>query len=150
VVTVRFTAPGTVARRDPGAPPEPPPRGRQVPPGAWILGGAGLLSLGAATYFAVAANSDLNQLRATCSPHCSQAQTNPGRTDALVFDVTLGVGAAALAGALVWAIASPSHARAIGGAARQGSAFGAWAARLPRFDVRPVAGGALGALTLAY
>ena len=30
--------------------------------------------------------------RHSCSPHCSDAQTQPGRTDALVFDVFLGGG----------------------------------------------------------
>lgn len=86
--------------------------GRTIPLGAWILGGAGIVALGGATYFGLTAKSDLDGLQSPsgCSPHCSDARTQPGRTDALVFDVLLGVGATAVAAAVFWAIAFPSLA----------------------------------------
>lgn len=111
-------------------------RPRRVPPGAWILGGVGLLALGGATYFGLAANGDLDTLKASCSPHCSDAQTQPGRTDALVFDLLLGAGAAAIVGALVWGLAFPAYA------ARPAAAL--------RFELRPVAGGAITGVTFSY
>jgi hypothetical protein len=91
----------------PRAPSPPPSPTTHVPWGAWVLGVAGLAGLGVATYFGVAASTQLHDLDRTCSPHCSDAQTQPGRTDALVFDVLLGAGGAAVGAALVWALAFP-------------------------------------------
>jgi hypothetical protein len=138
VVTIRFAAPGSVLRGPAASPESAARRGRHVPTGAWILGGAGVLLLGGATYFGLSASSDLNQLKGSCSPHCTEASTQPGRTDALFFDLTLGVGAAALAGAIVWALAFPSHSVA--------TATG-WS---PRLEIRPVAGGGVVGLTASY
>jgi hypothetical protein len=122
-----------------GSPSAPPPHAvaiRRVPLGAWILGGVGLVALGGATYFGLSAKSDLDGLDATCSPHCTQAQTQPGRTESLLFDVSLGVGAAAIAGALVWGLALPSHSTT--------------AASAPRLELRPLTAGALTSLTFSY
>jgi hypothetical protein len=107
-----------------------------VPLGAWILGGLGVVALGGATYFGLAANHSLSDLDASCSPHCTDAQTQPGRTDALLFHVMLGAGAAAVAGAVVWAVAFPSSTHASASAAR--------------LELRPVLGGAVTAVTFAY
>jgi hypothetical protein len=133
-VTLRF-APSTGARST-TTPSSPKDTAHHVPLGAWVLGGAGILALGGATYFAVAANNDLNGLNATCSPHCSDAATQPGRTDALLFDVFLGAGAVAVAGALVWGLAFPSHAAPGGSTAR--------------IELLPLAGGALTSLRFSY
>jgi hypothetical protein len=141
LVALRFPSPSPTPTRG-ALSQEPPPRGeistasRRVPAGAWVLGGVGVVALGGALYFGLTANSDLNSLKATCSPHCAESQTQPGRTDAAVFDVLLGTGAAALVGALVWGLAFPSHP------ARSASA--------PRFELRPLAGGAFTALTFSY
>jgi len=125
LVMVRF---GEASRLAPTASPAPPPeRARRIPVGAWVLGGLGVAALGGATYFGLAANSQLSDLNASCSPHCTDAQTQPGRTDALVFDVLLGAGAAALGGALVWALAFPSTV-----------------------EVTPVARGAMSTVTLRF
>jgi hypothetical protein len=107
-----------------------------VPVGAWILGGAGVAALGASTYFAFAASDQLHRLNSTCSPHCTDAQTQTGRTDALLFEVSLGVGAAAVAGALVWGLAFPERPLAA-----------AWA---PRLEVRPLIGGAVTTLGASF
>lgn len=87
----------------------------RVPRGAWILGAA---------YFALAAASDLDRLRSTCAPPCSDAQAQPGRADALLCDALLGVGGAAVGGALVWAIAFPSRRDAGGDRAPPGRSPG--------------------------
>jgi hypothetical protein len=108
----------------------------------------GIVSLGLGTYFALAANSQLSDLDASCSPHCTQAQTQTGRTDALLFDVFVGVGAAAVAGALVWAFAFPSYSPAP--ASRSAALSRSRLARFPRFELRPLNGGAFTSITVAY
>jgi len=104
-------------------------RATRVPLGAWILGGAGIAALGVATYFGVAANGQLEDLKSECSPSCTPAQTQPGRTDALVFYSLLGGGAAAIGAALVWALAFPAA---------------------PAVEVQSVARGAVGSLALPF
>ncbi len=128
-VIVRLPRPGPAAVAS-------PPTSRRIPLGAWILGGAGLVTLGFATYFGLAAKSDLDGLQASCSPHCTGAQTQPGRTDAVVFDVLLGVGASAVAGAIVWGLAFPSRAD-------DGSPP-------VQVGVRPLPGGGFATVGLAY
>jgi hypothetical protein len=135
-VIVRLPATGSAASPSASAGSSTSPSSSRVPLGAWILGGAGLVALGGATYFGLAAKSELDGLQSSCSPHCSDARTQPGRTDALVFDVLLGVGGAAVAGALVWALAFPSQGDA-GGAAMQ-------------LDVHPLPGGGLASFGLRY
>ena len=90
------------------ADPAPPKAARSsgVPTGAWVLGGLGVVALGSFGYFALSANSELGKLEDVCSPGCSDEQTKTGRTNALVADISLGVGAVALAGALTWALLS--------------------------------------------
>jgi hypothetical protein len=104
LVTVRL--PGT-ARATAPAREAPTATQRHVPAGAWVLGAAGIVSLGAASYFGVTAQNDLHTLQTTCSPHCTDSATQSGRTDAGLFYATLGAGGAAVAGALVWALAFP-------------------------------------------
>jgi hypothetical protein len=107
---------------------------RNVPLGAWILGGVGVASLGVATYFTLAAKGDLDDLQTSCSPHCTQAQTQPGRTDALAGDVLFVAGGAAVLGAVLWAAIAPSSAR------RPSTAL----------TVMPLPGGGAAALRFAY
>ena len=122
---------------------EVPPRANTshgIPPGAWIVGGAGVLALGGATYFFVTAGSDLDTLNRTCSPHCSDAQAQPGRIDALLGDVFLAGGIAAVGGAVLWAAlaSGSSHSPAASSAP-------------PRLHLMPlVGGGALASLTATY
>jgi hypothetical protein len=144
IVTLRFPPPpGAAPAAEPAPPPAPPPPAsrteRRVPTGAWVLGGAGVVVLGVATYFGVAAANQLSTLDGTCSPHCTNAATQTGRTDALAFDVSLGVGIAAVAGAVLWAVAFPSR-----------ETVPATARATARFDVKPVAGGAVAGVTFAY
>jgi len=76
--------------------------------GPWVLGGTSLLALGSFTYFALNAKKELNELQATCSPHCQPSAATSGKRDAVIADVSLGVSVAALAGALTWAILAGS------------------------------------------
>ena len=99
-----------------------------VPTGAWVLGGAGLVSLGASAYLALAARSDYDTLTTTCAPHCAPSAADAGRTKVLASEVTLGVGVAAVGSALVWALLSPPKKSVSTASAR--------------FDIAPTQGGA--------
>ena len=80
-----------------------------IPTGSWVLGGVSVVALGSFGVFAVSASSELSKLKKACSPSCTDEQTRTGRTNALVADVSLGVGVVALAGAVTWALlAAPS------------------------------------------
>jgi hypothetical protein len=84
-----------------GAPREDGPG---VPVGVWVLGGVGVAGLGAFTYFGITAKGEYDDLENSCSPGCTDAQTETGRRNALLADISLGVGVAALAGAVTWLI----------------------------------------------
>jgi hypothetical protein len=78
--------------------------GPGIPAGVWALGGVGIAGLGAFTYFALTAKGEYDDLEGSCSPGCTDSQTQAGRTNALLADISLGVGAAALVGAVTWLI----------------------------------------------
>lgn len=84
-----------------------------VPVGAWLLGGVGALSLGAFAYFGFSAEKRHDDLKGSCAPNCSDAQTSAGRRDVVLADVSLATGAVAVLGAVAWAIfAQPSEGSA--------------------------------------
>jgi hypothetical protein len=99
-----------------------------IPTGVWVLGGIGVAALGTGTYFGLQARSQLEHLKNDCSPDCTDAQTKPGRTDALLADVSFGIGAAAVVVAIMWAAFTPQEKAP----QKTGNAT---------LDVRPVAGG---------
>ena len=100
---------------DPNAPPEPTTTADATPTGAtshgvgpwpWIVGGIGVASLvGAGTMFVLRSNA-LSDLDSSCPTHTDcpaseQPTYDRGRRDALVGDVLLGVGVAAVAASVV-------------------------------------------------
>lgn len=85
-------------------------------PGPYVLGGLGVVALGSFTYFALTAKKELTQLQTDCSPRCTDSQTAAGRRDALIADISLGVGLASLAGAVTWALFSSSSSETQGSA----------------------------------
>jgi hypothetical protein len=80
----------------------------KVPTGAWVLGGVGILGLASFTYFGLSAKSELDDLEQPkpdgCSPDCTDDDTVAGRRSALIADISLGVGAASLVGAVTWTL----------------------------------------------
>jgi hypothetical protein len=99
------------AGKSSGAASEAPPHGPTeeragIPTGAWVLGGVSVLAFGSFGVFGLSARSELDKLKKACSPSCTEEQTKTGRTNALVADISLGVGVAALAGAVTWALLS--------------------------------------------
>jgi hypothetical protein len=81
-----------------------PPRGFRVPAGAYVLLGIGV---GGIVSFAVLndhATSELDRLRGTCSPNCTQAERDNAERSALAADILLGVGIASVVGAGAWTL----------------------------------------------
>lgn len=124
--------------------PEPPPESKPaVPTGAWVLGGVGIVSLGAFAYFGLSAQSDFDALKTTCSPNCTDDQKHSAYTKAIVSDVALGVGVAALGGAVLWTILSHTGGKASASAsASTGPSV--------RVDVAPTAGGMMTGLSGSF
>jgi hypothetical protein len=103
------------------AAPEPPtplvaPSGSSQRTIAFVVGGAGIALLGVGAYFGVEAISDTQQVKSSCpAVQCSNASTvaldGTAKTDAVVADIVMGAGVAALAaGAILY---FTDHPRAI-------------------------------------
>lgn len=107
------SAPPMPVAPTPSPPIAPPPRSAHesdrsssIPAGAWVLGGVSLVSFGSFAFFGLSANSEFGKLKDACSPSCTDEQLKTGRTNALVADISLGLGVAALAGGITWALLS--------------------------------------------
>ncbi len=87
---------------------EPAARSGGIPTGAWVLGGVGVVALGSFGFFGLSAKHELNELNETCSPACQPSQSDTGRREAVLADISLGVGVVALAGAVTWTLLSGS------------------------------------------
>jgi hypothetical protein len=89
-----FAAPAATAKSAALPAPETGGQRRTV---AYVLGGAGVLALGAFTYFALSGKADENELRDTCAPNCSEDDSGAVGTKYLLADISL-VAAAGLFG----------------------------------------------------
>jgi hypothetical protein len=107
--------------RDAGGPaPElvTPPREedpRSAPIAAYVVGGLGIATLGAALYLNLDANADARELRDTCAPRCPQADVDDVEKRQLISGITAAVGGAALIAGVVLFIVHRSSRK--GGAA---------------------------------
>jgi hypothetical protein len=72
-----------------------------------ILGGVGVVALGAFAYLGLSARSELDDLDARCGGHCSSHDVDPVRRKALFADVALGVSVLSFAGAAYFALREP-------------------------------------------
>lgn len=93
------------------APSAPAPAERGVPTLSIVLGAVGVVALGSFAYFAIDAKSDVDDMEADCAPQCAQSRVDTAERKALVADISLGVGIAALAGAGIVFFAAPSPDR---------------------------------------
>lgn len=77
----------------------------RIPTSSFILGGVGVVGLGMFTIYHLSAKSDLDGLRETCAPRCAQEEVDKVDTKIFVSNLALGIGIAAIAGAvLVWLV----------------------------------------------
>ncbi|HSY24403.1 MAG TPA: hypothetical protein VK841_19885 [Polyangiaceae bacterium] len=120
IISVAWPAPAPEPLALDSRPPSPkaPSTSRPLPPLFFALSGASVIGFGAFAGLGLWAESTKNDLQASCSPRCSQSAVNDLQARLLVADVSLGVGAAAAAGALVVFLTRPEHttAQRVGGA----------------------------------
>jgi hypothetical protein len=83
----------------PAAPTPSPPAAERSHTLPLVLGGVGILGVGAFATFAVLGREQETELSGSCEPNCTDAQVAPVRTKYLVADISLGVGIASLAAA---------------------------------------------------
>lgn len=77
---------------------------------AYVLGGAGVVALGAFGFFALSGKSELNELRKNCAPSCSDAQASSVSTKYLLADLSLVAAAGLLGGGAYLYFTAPSDA----------------------------------------
>jgi hypothetical protein len=80
-----------------------------------VLASVGVVALGSFAYFAIDANTDLDDLQG-CKPTCDQADVDTAHRKALIADISLGVGALSFGAAGYFWLTSPAPPRS--GAAR--------------------------------
>jgi hypothetical protein len=107
-------APGA-PEKTPPAPPSAPPgsgSGFRIPTASWILGGVALAGAGSFVFFGLRAKQDVDDMRTSCAPSCDPSRVDAARRDALIANISLGVGAAALvtAGVFVFIVSQPAPA----------------------------------------
>jgi hypothetical protein len=95
-------------------PPSAPPDsggGFRIPTASWILGGVAVAGAASFTFFGLRAKGDVDEMRISCAPVCDAARVDAAKRDALIANISLGAGAAALvtAGVLVF-VSQPASA----------------------------------------
>jgi hypothetical protein len=75
---------------------------RGVPVASLVLGGVAVVGAAGFVYFWLKAGSEANALNRSCAPRCTDDEVSPVRTKFIVADVSLGVGIAAAAGAVLF------------------------------------------------
>jgi hypothetical protein len=84
---------------------------RSVPLLSWILGGVAVAGAGGFAFFWSRAMSDVSSLRESCAPYCAPGQIDEARDSVTLAHVSLGIGIAAAASAvLVYVLSSTSEA----------------------------------------
>src|SRR6188768_2398697 len=79
-----------------------------VPVMTWVLGGVGVVALGSFVYFRTSGVNDYNELNDTCSPACNPDDVDPIRKKFTYSYISLGVGAASIAGVAAFYFAGRS------------------------------------------
>jgi hypothetical protein len=76
---------------------------------AYVLGGLGLVALGAALVLDLGASSDARGLRETCAPNCNQSDVDDVQSKYTIAGVTAGIGGALLITGVVLLIVHLNH-----------------------------------------
>jgi hypothetical protein len=105
-------APAAATEPLPEAPMEPPGQGRRVPVGPFLLGGGGLVIVGAGVVMGLVFNSSQKEYDSLTDPmrapisrtdaDLANSKASAAKTQAVVADVLFGLGGAALVGAGIW------------------------------------------------
>jgi hypothetical protein len=105
-LVVNFKPPATAGTTSREGPPRltPSSPARRLPVASIVLGGIGVAGAASFGIFAAVGYSKERNLASSCSPHCTSDAVSPVKTDYLVADVSLGLAAVALGGAVVFAL----------------------------------------------
>jgi len=87
----------------------PPPQARPIPVVSYVLGGVSVLALGGFVALRVIGSSDYDQLKDGCAPDCPDSDVNTVRRKYVLSYASLGLSAAALAGAVTLYLVQPSE-----------------------------------------
>lgn len=114
------------------------PRSSAPPIAPFVVGGLGVVALGAALYLALDANSDVQKLREECAPRCNQADVDDIDQRRVIAGVTAaGGGALLIAGVVLFFVHGSSESQA-------------GKSHRPMFAVSPLPGGASGGAFLRF
>ncbi|WP_437605066.1 hypothetical protein WMF20_28235 [Sorangium sp. So ce834] len=86
---------------------------RPVPALTYVLAGLGVAGGASFAVWGLMGRSERDHLEQTCSPKCADSDLDAVRTRYLIADISLGVGAAALAGAALTYLLRPTKERPI-------------------------------------
>lgn len=75
---------------------------------AYVLGGVGLVGLGAFAFFGLQGKNEYDRLKEECSPRCDASRSDSVRRDLLIADISLGVGLVGLGAATYLFVTAPS------------------------------------------
>lgn len=89
-------------------PPPAPRRGRPIPLSVWISGGVAAAGLATFGVFGAMAKSDVDTLKETCAPGCSESDKDGAFSTAVVADVGLVVGLLGAAAATYFFLSRPT------------------------------------------
>jgi hypothetical protein len=113
------------------APPAPPPAAAPIPVASIALAGVAVVGLGSFTFFALSGKSTEHDLAGSCGPRCSDDEVSPVKTKYAIADVSLLIGIAAAAVAVVLAVPSITS-----GHAKTASLAGTAPPWMPRVTIR--------------
>ncbi|AUX48215.1 uncharacterized protein SOCE26_097460 [Sorangium cellulosum] len=86
---------------------------RPVPALTYALAGVGVAGAASFAVWGLMGRSERDHLEATCSPRCTDSDLDVVRTRYLIADISLGVGAAAFAGAALTYLLRPTRERPV-------------------------------------
>jgi hypothetical protein len=102
VIPITFTSPHSAVATDDSA-----NVSRPTPVGVYALAGVGVAGIATFAIVGAIGKSKDTNLEGSCSPNCAQSSISAVKTDYIVADVGLGVGAAALVSAGIWYLTRP-------------------------------------------
>lgn len=92
IEVVLASTPVTTAPVTPVTTPTPASGGVRIPPAAWVAGGVGVLGIAGFAYFGLRASSEIDSLRSSCAPYCTEDEISNVQSKRIAADVLLGVG----------------------------------------------------------
>jgi hypothetical protein len=80
-----------------------------LPIGAIVLGAVGVAGFAGFAYFGLQGRAKESDLEAECVPYCTESQADPMYRSYLLADISLGIGLAATAAAIIVGLATPNR-----------------------------------------